>query len=527
MESVGGYRLVRKLGEGERAEVFLGHAGSDAVPRPDRTAAIKLYRSTTPVHSIDTEIEALARVSARHILELRDLAIAGDGRPCLILPRLGAASLGRVLAERATIAEGEAVTALVPVVEAVGELHRLGVAHGAVRLSSVLLDHVGAPVVAGFGSADLIGSLPTDPRGRSLTPAQLSDDPRVARDLDALVDLVHAVLARVAQNGHRPAHSALVDWLHDFDRVENAHDFPRQLAERVFALAPALPLDLGGAPPERRAPSLPARLDTGRLGAVRLDAVRLGAVPQYEPDDGAWGPNSMLPAATMSPATTRPRRVHRSTARNGSVGGPGLPGPRLLPGPKFLAGEFERLRERLRQSVAGVRRPIWVGGAAGLVALVLAVALLAPSGAVSPAAGGPATVQSGAAGPAPSGRPTGPSAAPSAGESAAVASDDPAAASMALVAARALCIESLSVRCLDSVDQAGSAAIEADENLIRTAQQDWRKPAPMAADHAELVQRLGDSAMVRIVGASGAPPASLLLLVRGGAGWRIRDIAPG
>jgi hypothetical protein len=98
---------------------------------------------------------------------------------------------------------------------------------------------------------------------------------------------------------------------------------------------------------------------------------------------------------------------------------------------------------------------------------------------------------------------------------------------MALVAARALCIESLSVRCLDSVDQAGSAAIEADENLIRTAQQDWRKPAPMAADHAELVQRLGDSAMVRIVGASGAPPASLLLLVRGGAGWRIRDIAPG
>ncbi|WP_394768151.1 hypothetical protein [Lacisediminihabitans sp.] len=82
------------------------------------------------------------------------------------------------------------------------------------------------------------------------------------------------------------------------------------------------------------------------------------------------------------------------------------------------------------------------------------------------------------------------------------------------------------MRCLDSVDQAGSAAIEADENLIRTAQQDRRKPVPLAADHAELVQRLGDSAMVRIVGADGAPPASLLL-VRGSAGWRIRDIAPG
>ncbi|TXN32159.1 protein kinase domain-containing protein [Lacisediminihabitans profunda] len=506
MESVGGYRLVRKLGEGERAEVFLGHAGSDAAPRPDRTAAIKLYRSTTPLQSIDTEIEALARVSARHIVELRDLAIVGDGRPCLILPRLGASSLGRVLAERSTIDEGEAVTALVPVVEAVGELHRLGVAHGALRLSSVLLDHVGAPVVAGFGSAHLIGSLPADPRGRSLTPAQLSDDPWVARDLDALVDLVHTVLARVAPAGHRPAHVALLDWLQSFDRVENAHDFPRQLAERVFAVAPALPLDLDGPAAERRPPRLPGRLD-----AVQGDAWR-----QSRPDDGAGAPSSFPPATSRS-ATIR-RRVHRSSAGNGSEGA------RDQPNLGFPAGDLERLRERLRRSLAGVRRPVWVGGAAGLVALVLAVALLAPAGSATPARGRVAE-PSGAATPARSGA-AGTSASPSAGDSAAIGSDDPAAASMALLAARAACIEGLSVQCLDSVDQAGSAAIEADENLIRTAQQDRRTPAPMAADHAELVQRLGDSAMVRIVGSSGSPPASLLL-VRGSAGWRIRDIAPG
>lgn len=499
MESVGGYRLVRKLGDGERAEVFLGHAGSDAVPRADRTAAIKVYRSTTPLRSIDTEIEALARASARHILELRDLAIAGDGRPCLVVPRLGAASLGRVLAERATIAEGEAVTALVPVVEAVGELHRLGVTHGALRPTSVLFDHVGAPVVAGFGSADLIGSLPTDPRGSSLTPAQLTDDPRVALDLDALVDLVYAVLARVA-NGDSPARSALVDWLHAFDRRENAHDFPRQLAERVFALAPALPLDLDGAAVERRAPSLPARLDPVRPDQVRPDAAR-----QYGRDGRSWPPSS--------PPSTRQRPGGRSPSTGAGAEGPDSPKLRLL-------------RERLRRSLAGVRRPVWVGGAAGLVSLVLAVALLAPSGAPTPAAGGAATVPSGATAQAESGRPTGQSVTPSAGASAALVSDDPVTASMALVAARAVCIASLSVRCLDSVDQAGSAAIEADENLIRTAQQDRRTPAQTEADHAELVQRLGDSAMVRIVRASDAPPLSLLL-VRGAAGWRIRDIAPG
>ncbi|WP_394768150.1 protein kinase [Lacisediminihabitans sp.] len=328
MESVGGYRLVRKLGEGVRAEVFLGHAGSDAVPRPDRTAAIKLYRATTSLASIDTEIEALARVSARHVLELRDLAIVDDGRPCLILPRLGAASLGRVLAERAEIAEGEAVTALVPVAEAVGELHRLGVAHGDVRLSSVLLDHVGAPVLAGFGGAQLIGPLPAESRGRSLTPAQLSDDPRVARDLDALVELVHAVLARAAPGGRRPAHSALLDWLDAFDRVEHADDFPRQLAERVFALAPALPLDLDGATPERRLPHLPARLDAGRHEHEHEH--------DFDTEDVAFGRASMSRSTTTSPGAVRQRRIHRSP--RGSTGG----GERdrrgsRLPGPGHLA----------------------------------------------------------------------------------------------------------------------------------------------------------------------------------------------
>jgi hypothetical protein len=487
VDSVGGYRLVRKLGEGERAEVFLGHAGADAAPRPDRTAAIKLYRASTPLASIDTEIEALARVSARHVLELRDLAIAADGRPCLIVPRLGSASLGRLLAGRTVIEAGEAVTALVPVVEAVGELHRVGVAHGAVRLSSILLDHVGAPVLAGFGRADLIGALPNPPDGRSLSPAQFAEEPRVARDLDDLVALVRGVLARIRQTAGRPAHSGLLGWLDDTDRFELADRFTGELAERIFGLAPALPL----------------RLDDPVRGEAQRDEWRgpPAAVPlSLREADGEVVDRRPLRAVGATKAARR--GAHQLQTRQRSVD-PGRP-----------AAALARLGDRARTSLASVRRPVWIGGAAGLVSLVAAVAIFAPSSAGSRSAPTPSRASARSA-PALTGT-----------ASTAVTADDPVAASLALVAARAECIERLSVVCLDGVDQAGSAAIEADENLIRTLQQGDRPPAALRADRAELVQRLGDSAMVRLVASGTSGPASLLL-VRGGAGWRIRDIAPG
>src|SRR3978361_2224848 len=129
METVGGYRLLRKLGEGGGAEVSLGHAGTVESPDRDRIAAIKVFRPSAAAESIDAEIDALARCSSRHILELRDLASGPGGRPCLILPPLGSASLARFLAVRSGIRTGEAVTAIIPIIDAVEELHRVGIAH--------------------------------------------------------------------------------------------------------------------------------------------------------------------------------------------------------------------------------------------------------------------------------------------------------------------------------------------------------------------------------------------------------------
>ncbi len=107
-------------------------------------------------------------------------------------------------------------------------------------------------------------------------------------------------------------------------------------------------------------------------------------------------------------------------------------------------------------------------------------------------------------------------------------------------------MSSLSVLCLDRVDEVGSGALEDDRAAIRAAQQGGELLDPLAgatwAKAPVLVERLGDSALVRLGEAlpgiqdasspdptpppssdSRSGPASLLL-VKGEAGWRIRGV---
>jgi hypothetical protein len=97
-----------------------------------------------------------------------------------------------------------------------------------------------------------------------------------------------------------------------------------------------------------------------------------------------------------------------------------------------------------------------------------------------------------------------------------------------LLAAREQCVRDLSVLCLDAVDQVGSAALNADTQLIDAISNGTEQAmdATFAAPDIALVERLGDSAIVSLglVNGADAPktqPASLLLM-KGEAGWRIR-----
>jgi hypothetical protein len=154
------------------------------------------------------------------------------------------------------------------------------------------------------------------------------------------------------------------------------------------------------------------------------------------------------------------------------------------------------------------QRTMAIAVAAGAAALVVAVVALpgAPSASDPPGVGAvesPAPVETPAHDP------------PSA-----VTQDDPLAALGELLTRRTECFRDLSVLCFDDVDEQGSAALDHDRAAVNALMADGEQPVLIGAGGATIVERMGDSVLVAL--APGSEPASVLLL-KGEAGWRIRD----
>src|SRR5690606_7299588 len=80
---IGGYRVVRRLGAGERSEVWLGRAETPRDTGESATAnarddtglvAIKVYREDTASDTVDRELTALTRMASPHIVGVVDAA---------------------------------------------------------------------------------------------------------------------------------------------------------------------------------------------------------------------------------------------------------------------------------------------------------------------------------------------------------------------------------------------------------------------------------------------------------------------
>lgn len=130
MDSLGGYRLLRTIGVGSRAEVFLAHP-----LRPDAEgppAVMKVYGPAVRDESIAAEVEALSRASGPHVVRVIDVTSTPDGAHALILSRHAAGTLARLLADRGHLVAGELITVLAPLATALRRMHSAGVAHGSI-----------------------------------------------------------------------------------------------------------------------------------------------------------------------------------------------------------------------------------------------------------------------------------------------------------------------------------------------------------------------------------------------------------
>lgn len=466
MQSAGGYRLVRLIGEGDRAEVWLGHAGADGI------AAVKILRDDLGPAGLDAEIMALERARSRHVVDLLDVGTDARGRPCLILARLPGPSVAGLLGARARLEPGELVTIAAPVVATVAELQRRGVAHGALSARSVLLDEEGAPVIVGFGGARVVSAA----ADRPLSPAAIEEDPALRADRDAVLGFVAGVAASTGETG-----APLLGWLSENREAEGVLD---ALVDRLHGFAVARPV-------------------SSRDPAVVVPSVRY------------------VPVSTSPPPQQSTRGIGRILADLVEEGAGGA----LMP--------------RLRAALGRVRRRVWIVGAAGAVAMILAFAVIP---AASPSDAAPVPTPKNAAPRAPVGtstaraRPAPPQPIPE--ESAdgtpaegstphetapTPAEDDPVEAARHVLVERMHCLRLHSVACLDDVDQPGSAALTEDRAHIA----DTRSIPPVPRELA-LVERLGDTAIIGVgeLTSKGGYPTSVLI-VKTSVGWRLRDTITG
>jgi hypothetical protein len=104
------------------------------------------------------------------------------------------------------------------------------------------------------------------------------------------------------------------------------------------------------------------------------------------------------------------------------------------------------------------------------------------------------------------------------------APEDPVDALSRLLATRERCLRDLSVLCLEDVDEQGSAALDDDRQAIQAIVDAGRQPVILDAGGAVVIERLGDSVLIAL--APDSQPASVLLM-KGEAGWRIRDYIAG
>ena len=530
-QSRGGYRLVRLLGVGRRASVYLGHADAPPGSQDASSVAVKVFHATVTESAVDAEIDALARSDHPHTVRLIDVATGDDGRPCLILERLPGGSLSRLVADRERIGPGEAVTILAPLLAAVDALHRSGVAHGALRLSSVLFRASGAPVVCGFGAAAPIAAAQSE--------AALARDPLVVSDRAALLTVVRAVLARV------PGQAAA-------DLAQSLPEAPAAIdPAKLFALAEPAPVRLGPTDVVDRA----EEGERARAAAVRQAVPeRAGAGLRRDERTGAGLRRDERTAAEQRAAgSSAAVRTAAGRAGAGHRAG-GAPRAHAARAASWLAGQARQVRPRF-----------WALGAAVAASVLAALVLVPPTdtateGAVPrepPTTGVPGTKleqedqpsrRAAGAGTEPPADEVGdhssddpvasddpvPADTPVPVDESApvvdpVLSDDPVAALGALLAERERCLRDLSVLCLDGVLQGGSAAMERDAAIVRSIQGGGETPpeAEIAAGELALVERLGDSALVSLGAAGPDPPGqskpASALVMRGEAGWRIRD----
>lgn len=187
-QKIGRFTLLRELGRGAQATVWLAHDD-----RLDRDVALKLLDDAGDPMAIDQwlhEARAVSRLAHPHLVPVFE-ADESDGRPYLVFEYVPGPTLAAHLRERGGLLPArEAVGLMLGVLDAVALAHERGIVHRDLKPSNVLIDAQGRARVMDFGIAARAAD-PREPGTICGTPGYISPEaargsaPQPAMDLFA------------------------------------------------------------------------------------------------------------------------------------------------------------------------------------------------------------------------------------------------------------------------------------------------------------------------------------------------------
>ncbi|MFN5974740.1 MAG: serine/threonine-protein kinase [Planctomyces sp.] len=148
---IGDYWLEGEVGRGGMGVVYRARQSS-----LQRTVALKMIPNAALASSIDLQrlrAEALAAARLRHpnIVPVYEVG-EQDGQPWFSMQYIPGSTLSERL-QRGPMPPREAVSLLIPVVDAIGAAHRAGVLHRDLKPGNILISEDGTPFVTDFGLA--------------------------------------------------------------------------------------------------------------------------------------------------------------------------------------------------------------------------------------------------------------------------------------------------------------------------------------------------------------------------------------
>ncbi|MEC8382358.1 MAG: serine/threonine-protein kinase [Myxococcota bacterium] len=174
----GRYHLIRLLGEGGAATVFLAEDTTLDVQRAIKALSPRLASSAAHRRRLIAEAKLMAKLIHPHIVTVHD--VVDEEVPFIVMEFLKGGSLSQYIAHHGPLSIDQAVSVMLPICHALHAAHELGVVHLDIKPQNILLTDAGIPKLTDFGIARaLIEVEDEQPKHMVGTPSYMAPEQRL------------------------------------------------------------------------------------------------------------------------------------------------------------------------------------------------------------------------------------------------------------------------------------------------------------------------------------------------------------